>query len=219
MTEIVEGSLLWTPSAEDLAQANLTRYMTWLRTHQGLEFQDYHELWRWSVTDIDAFWASLWRYFDIIASRPYTQVLANHTMPGAQWFPGAALNYTENLFARRNASRPAILYQPETGDLQELSWSALYEQTARCAAALKALGVTRGDRVVAFLPNIPETIVAFLATASLGAIWSSCPPDFGSQSVLDRFIQIEPKILIAADGYTWAGRTFDRRAEVAEGGG
>ena len=216
MHDIVEGSLLWQPTEADRAHANLTRYLAWLRTAKGLDFPGYPELWAWSVADIDAFWASLWEYFDIMATAPYTDVLAAHTMPGAQWFPGARLNYAQHAFRHMRDDSPAILYQDETGPLVEVTWQELYTTTARIAGALKAMGVSAGDRVVAFLPNVPETVAAFLATASLGAIWSSCPPDFGSQSVLDRFIQIEPKVLFAADGYTWAGKTFDRLDVVAE---
>ncbi|MCB0169253.1 MAG: acetoacetate--CoA ligase [Anaerolineae bacterium] len=215
MRDIVEGDLLWQPSPHDIENANLTRYMTWLKSHIGREFADYQDLWRWSVTDIDAFWASLWDYFDIIASEPYTAVVAERGMPGARWFPGAKLNYAENFFRQQTGDHPALYYQAESGPLTEISWQTLHDQTTRLAQALRAMGVERGDRVVAYLPNIPEAIVGLLATASLGAIWSSCPPDFGDRSVLDRFSQIEPKILIAADGYRWGGKTFDRTEVVA----
>ena len=215
MRDIVEGDLLWQPSPHDIENANLTRYMTWLKSHIGREFADYQDLWRWSVTDIDAFWASLWDYFDIIASEPYTAVVAERGMPGARWFPGAKLNYAENFFRQQTGDHPALYYQAESGPLTEISWQTLHDQTTRLAQALRAMGVERGDRVVAYLPNIPEAIIGLLATASLGAIWSSCPPDFGDRSVLDRFSQIEPKILIAADGYHWGGKTFDRTEVVA----
>ncbi|MCE7987386.1 MAG: acetoacetate--CoA ligase [Caldilinea sp. CFX5] len=214
--EIVEGSLLWEPTAAAKAAANLTHYLSWLHEKYGLHFQDYQALWRWSVTEIETFWATLWDYFQISASTPYQTVLVERTMPGAQWFRGAQLNYAENLFRQRTSTNPAILYQAEDGPLTTVSWPALYTQTAKLAQAFKALGIQRGDRVVAYLPNIPETVAAFLAAASLGAIWSSCPPDFGDRSVLDRFTQIEPKLLIAADGYRWNGQTFDRTAVVAK---
>jgi acetoacetyl-CoA synthetase len=216
MSDIVEGSLLWQPSAETIEQANLTRYMAWLKENKGLDFPTYRALWDWSVTEIEAFWASLWAYFDIVASEPYTSVLAERKMPGAVWFAGARLNYTKNFFRHQTTDRPAVLYQSETEPLAEMSWPQLYEQTAKMAQALKRMGVGRGDRVVAYLPNIPEAIIAFLATASLGAIWSSCPPDFGERSVLDRFSQIEPKVLIAVAGYTWGGKSFDRTGVVAQ---
>lgn len=215
MSDVAEGTLLWQPSAETIAQANLTRYMAWLKANKRLDFEDYQALWRWSVTEIDAFWGSLWAYFDIIASEPYSAVLSERRMPGAKWFAGARLNYVENFFRHITTDRPALLYQSESEPLTEVSWAELYEQTAKVAQALKGLGTQPGDRVVAYLPNIPESIIAFLATASLGAIWSSCPPDFGERSVLDRFTQIEPKILIAVDGYQWGGKTFDRTAVVA----
>lgn len=214
--EIVEGSLLWEPTTTDRDAANLTHYLSWLHEQHGLYFQDYQTLWRWSVTEVETFWATLWDYFDITASVPYQTVLAERTMPGAQWFVGARLNYAENLFRHRASTNPAILYQAEDGPLVTVSWPELYAQTAKLAQAFKALGIQPGDRVVAYLPNIPETVAAFLAAASLGAIWSSCPPDFGDRSVLDRFTQIEPKLLIAADGYRWNGQTFDRTAVVAK---
>ncbi|MCB0214325.1 MAG: AMP-binding protein, partial [Anaerolineae bacterium] len=216
MKKIVEGDLLWQPSPDDIANANLTGYMGWLKEHKNLDFADYQALWSWSVTDIDAFWASLWDYFDIVASEPYTAVVGDRRMPGTQWFPGAKLNYAENCFRQKTDARPAILYQSENGSLTEISWQELYGQTACLAQALRSMGVERGDRVVAYLPNIPEAIIAFLAAASLGAIWSSCPPDFGDRSVLDRFSQIEPKVLIAVDGYLWGGKTFERVDVVAQ---
>lgn len=216
MQEIVEGSLLWEPSGADKEAANLTHYLSWLHEKHGLHFQDYQALWRWSVTEIETFWATLWDYFQISASIPYQTVLVERMMPGAQWFVGAQLNYAENLLRHRTSTQPAILYQGEDGPLLTVGWPALYEQTAKLAQAFKALGIQQGDRVVAYLPNIPETVAAFLATASLGAIWSSCPPDFGERSVLDRFSQIEPKLLIAADGYRWNGQSFDRTPVIAK---
>ena len=216
MQELVEGSLLWEPSAADIKEANVTRYMAWLQQTHGKTFANYQALWQWSVTEIEQFWGSLWEYFDIIATTPYTAVLAERIMPGAQWFVGARLNYAENFFRHRHSTHPAILYQSEDTPLQTLSWPDLYTQTAKLAQAFKVLGVERGDRVAAYLPNMPETIAAFLATASLGAIWSSCPPEFGDRSVLDRFTQIEPKLLIATDGYRWQGKEFDRADVVAK---
>ncbi|MCB0047091.1 MAG: acetoacetate--CoA ligase [Caldilineaceae bacterium] len=216
MTTITEGSLLWQPSPEQIANANLTRYMNWLRAERGLDFADYLGLWQWSVDDIDGFWASIWDYFGVVASAPYTGVLGKRTMPGAEWFPGARLNYAENLLSKAADTRPAILYQAEGGALSEISWAELTDMAAKVAHTLRGLGVEAGDRIVGYLPHIPETIAAFLGTASLGAIWSSCPPDFGSQSVLDRFTQIEPKVLIACNGYGWAGKPYDRRDVVAE---
>ncbi|HNP74033.1 MAG TPA: acetoacetate--CoA ligase [Kouleothrix sp.] len=216
MAPIHEGDMLWQPTAEDLAQANLTRYMRWLEATRGLRFGGYPELWRWSVDQLEAFWASLWEYAGVVASRRAEVVLPERVMPGAQWFAGARLNYAENIFSKRADERPMIVFQAEDQPLAALSWAATYEQTARLAAALRRMGVRPGDRVVAYLPNIPEAIVALLATASLGAIWSCCAPDFGSRSVLDRFSQIEPRVLIAVDGYRYGGKLFDRRAVLAE---
>jgi acetoacetyl-CoA synthetase len=209
-------SLLWQPSAAVKEKSNLSHYMQWLENQYGLAFHSYQELWRWSVTDLERFWESVWNFFDINASKKYTSVLSTRTMPGADWFAGAELNYAEHVFRNMSPERPAILYQSEDGELGEITWQELYEKTTIVARLLGQLGVERGDRVVAYMPNIPETIIAFLACASLGAVWSSCSPDFGSPSVLDRFQQIEPKVLIAVDGYRWNGKVFDRRPIVAE---
>ncbi len=216
MIQINEGDLLWSPSPAVIENANLTKFMCWLHPTRGLTFTTYQELWQWSVTDLEAFWAAWWDYTGVISSQPYSTVLAQRTMPGAQWFVGARLNYAENLFARHTDERPALLYQSETEPLTPISWQRLYMQTANLAHALRELGVQQGDRVVAYLPNIPEALVGLLATASLGAIWSSCAPDFGSRGVIDRFSQIEPKVLLAVTGYQYGGQWFDRHANVAE---
>ncbi len=216
MDQITEGSLLWEPSAEVIADANVTQYMTWLKENRDLDFQTYRELWTWSVTEIEDFWATVWDYFEVKASKPYETVLEERKMPGAKWFVGAELNYTENFFAKLTQDRAPILYKDELGSLTEVGYEEIYEKTAKMAQVLKRIGVKRGDRVVAYMPNVPETMIACLAAASVGAIWSSCSPDFGSQSVLDRFTQIEPTVLIAVDGYVWNGKTFDRRDVVAE---
>lgn len=216
MEPIREGSLLWQPSDRVRATANLTHYLNWLQETRGLHFSNYYSLWRWSVRDLSAFWGSMWEYGGVIASAPPRAVLAERHMPGAQWFPGARLNYAENFFARPHPDQPAILYKAEDEPLRAISWDALYAQTAALAAVLRGLGVGPGDRVVAYLPHIPESIVALLATASLGAIWSSCSPDFGSRSVLDRFQQIEPKVLISVDGYRYNGQPFERLAVLEE---
>ncbi len=213
---ISEGQLLWTPSPAVIQATNLTGYLGWLRTTRGLDFPTYQALWQWSTTAIEAFWASLWDYFAVVSSSPYSVVLTERKMPGARWFVGAHLNFAENIFQRQTTARPALLYQSETEPLTAISWQTLYAQTAKLAHALRTLGVGRGDRVVAYLPNIPEAIIGVLACASLGAIWSSCSPDFGSRSVLDRFSQIGPKVLLAVDSYQYGGKTFDRRATIAE---
>jgi len=216
MNDITEGTLLWEPSTAIKEEANLTRYITWLRKERGLVFRSYDELWEWSVRDIELFWKSIWDYFKIQASKGYTTILSERKMPGADWFVGSELNYAEHIFRNRNDKRAAIIYKSEVEPIREISWQELFDKTKAMAGALKEMGVKRGDRVVAYMPHIPETIIAFLASASLGAIWSSCSPDFGSVSVLDRFQQIEPKVLIAVDGYHWNGKFYDRRKVVGE---
>src|SRR5260221_4873070 len=198
---ISEGTLLWEPSEEMKQQANISNYMQWLESEKGLHFDDPERLWEWSVNSLEDFWASIWDYFHIKASQPYSAVLLERKMPGAQWFPGAELNYAEHVFRNATSSRPAMLFQSEVQPLVEISWDELYHKVCTVAEALRAMGVQRGDRVVSYMPNIPESTIALLATASLGAIWSSCSPDFGTRSVIDRFQQIEPKVLFAIDGY------------------
>lgn len=207
--------LLWEPSAELLERSRLTEFIRWLAAERGLSFGGYDELWRWSVDDLDAFWAAIWDFFEVQADGDRSTVLASREMPGASWFPGTSLNYAEHVFAGKADGETAILHASELRELGELSWGELRAQVAAIAAALRGLGVGRGDRVVAYLPNIPEAIVAFLASASIGAVWSSCSPDFGPASVIDRFAQIEPKVLFAVDGYRYGGKDFDRRETIA----
>ena len=218
MTETSEGTLLWEPSAGMKENAVITRYMGWLEETKNLSFADYDELWEWSVDDVEGFWSSLWEFLDVRASKPYERVLAKREMPGAEWFSGAELNYAENIF--RNAGErpdgPALVHGSEIRPLAETSWAELREKTAALAAALKEMGVERGDRVVAYLPNVPEAVVAFLACASIGAVWSSGSPDFGAGSIVDRFEQIEPKVLFAVDGYRYGGKDYDRTDVVAK---
>jgi acetoacetyl-CoA synthetase len=210
------GELLWEPSPEAVERSNMTRYMRWLEAERGLRFDgDYHELWRWSTAELEQFWASIWDFCAVRASTPYERVLGERAMPGAVWCPGARLNYAENLLAGKPTERLAIQHASELRELDSLSWGELREQVARAASALRALGIGPGDRVVAYMPNLPETVVALLASASIGAIWSSCSPDFGASSVVDRFAQIEPKLLLAVDGYRYGGRDFDRRDVLA----
>jgi acetoacetyl-CoA synthetase len=216
MTETAEGTLLWEPSEGFKENANISRYMRWLKDERDLSFDDYAELWEWSVADLEGFWASLWEYCGVEASKPYERVLAKREMPGAEWFPGAELNYAEHVFKNARADEPAILHQSELRPLGQMSWRELRERTAALAAGLKSMGVERGDRVVAYLPNIPEAIIALLAVSSIGAIWSSCSPDFGAGSVIDRFKQIEPKVLITVDGYRYGGKDYDRTQVVAK---
>ena len=206
---------LWEPSAEMVERARMTEYMRWLERERGLALDGYDELWRWSVEDLEGFWSSIWDHFAVRSDDGYREALADRSMPGAKWFTGARLNYAEHVLADRDEAETAIVHQSELRELDELSWGDLRAQVAAVAAGLRELGVERGDRVVAYMPNVPEAIVAFLASASIGAIWSSCSPDFGPASVIDRFAQIEPKVLFAVDGYRYGGKDFDRRDTVA----
>jgi acetoacetyl-CoA synthetase len=206
---------LWEPPATLVEGARMTEYMRWLEAERGLRFERYDELWRWSVDDLEGFWSSIWDFFGVQADGGYDRVLDSREMPGAEWFAGARLNYSEHVFVGVDDAETAILHASELRDLSELSWGELRAQVAATAAGLRALGVERGDRVVAYMPNIPEAIVAFLATASIGAVWSSCSPDFGPASVIDRFAQIEPKVLFAVDGYRYGGKDFDRCETIA----
>ena len=195
-------------------------YQDWLRDKRGLSFPTYHALWRWSVTDLDGFWQSIWDYFEMESPTPHTAVLAKNVMPGAVWFPGAKTNYAHQVLRHvqpaHAAGFPAVISRNEKGQHRELSWPELRRQVASMALHLQAQGVQPGDRVAAYLPNIPEAMVAFLATVSIGAVWSICAPDMGTNAVLDRFKQIEPKVLIAVDGVSYGGRDFDRMTVVQE---
>ena len=203
------GQKLWEPPDALVDGALMTRYMHWL--DRG--FETYDELHRWSVEDLEGFWKSIWEYFEVEGG--YDRVLGDRTMPGAEWFPGAQVNYAEHAFRGKPDDRVAIVHAGELRDQAELTWGELREQVAAIAAGLRALGVEKGDRVAAYMPNIPEAIASFLATASIGAVWSSCSPDFGARSVIDRFAQIEPKVFLAVDGYRYNGKDFDRSETVA----
>ena len=213
--DVPEGTLLWQPPPERQAQSNLRRYMRWLAAERGRRFGTYDELWQWSVTDLEGFWASIWDFFQIGGRPSPAPVLARRQMPGTVWYPNASLNYAEHALRRRD-DHIALIFQSERHPLTRLTYAELYSQVASVAAALRGMGVQKGDRVVAYLPNIPQALVAFLAAASLGATWSSCSPDFGTRSVVDRFQQIEPKVLFAVDGYSYGGKTHDRLAVAAE---
>ena len=216
MTTNSQPQILWSPGPERVADSRMQAYMDWLASEKGLQFEDYNGLWAWSTDHLEDFWASIWEYFEIPHSEPYETVLRERVMPGAVWFPGARLNLAEQLFRLHatDGDAPAILSRSELKALESLSWDELRGQVASVAAALRAMGVQRGDRVVAYLPNIPETVVAFFACASIGAVWSSCSPDMGSSSVLDRFQQIDPKVLVTVDGYRYGGQDYDRRDVV-----
>ncbi|WP_433117982.1 acetoacetate--CoA ligase [Micromonospora sp. CA-246542] len=211
------GDVLWTPPADVLERSRIGDYLRWLREHRGLDFADYDALWRWSVTDLDAFWRSIWDHFEVVAHTPPTATLAERAMPGARWFPDATLNYAENVLRMpgRADDDPVVIAHGQTRPPVTLTAAELREQVRRVSAGLRRLGVTAGDRVAAYAPNIPETYVLLLATASLGAIFSSCAPEFGTRSVTDRWQQIEPTVLVAVDGYRYGDKPVDRRAEVA----
>ncbi len=212
----VEPAILWRPSADRVAGAEITRYLRWLQERRGLKFDDYNALWEWSVGQPEDFWGLLWDFFDIQASQPYEAVLVGSSMPGVRWFPGARLNFVEQVFRYGDPMKSAILFASEGDGVAPISWLELRRQVGAFAASLRGMGVGPGDRVVGYLPNIPEAVVAFLAAASIGAIWSACGPDFGTLSVLDRFRQLKPTVLVAVDGYRYGGRELDRRAVVAE---
>ncbi len=212
---IKEGTILWEPPNDRIKAANITRYMKWLKKDKGLDFSDYDKLWKWSVTQIEAFWESLWQFMQIKASKPYREVLSDRKMPGAEWFNGASLNYAEHVFHHMSPDCPALMFQSEIQPLMEISWDELYQNVSSIADSLRNMGVQKGDRVVSYQPNIPQTIIAFLACASIGAVWSSCSPDFGTRSVIDRFNQIGPKVLFAVNGYQYNGKAFDCRPAVA----
>jgi len=208
--------ILWTPSPGRIERAALTGYTRWIEEKHGLELPDYAALWEWTTTELEAFWSSIWERFSVQASTPYERVLGSREMPGAEWFPGARLNFAEHVLRPRADAAVAIRHASELRPLGETTQGELREEVARLAAGLRSLGVGVGDRVVAYLPNIPEAIAAQLACASIGAIWSSCSPDFGARSVIDRFAQIEPKVLLAVDGYRYGGKDFDRLGVVGE---
>jgi acetoacetyl-CoA synthetase len=211
------GEVLWTPPADVRETTQLGRYLEWLRETRGIDHAGYDELWRWSVEDLEGFWGSLWDFFEIRAHTPYERVLGSREMPGAEWFTGSRLNYAEHMVGTdEDTEEVAVLARSQTRDDFDLTFGDLRGQVARARAGLQRLGVGPGDRVVAYLPNVPETLVAFLATASLGAIWATCAPEFGPRSVIDRFGQLDPKLLLAIAGYRYGDKPIDRRAEVAD---
>jgi acetoacetyl-CoA synthetase len=207
--------IVWTPSPERIASATITRYREWLNETRGLALEGYHDLWQWSVDELEDFWASIWEFFAVEASEPYERVLTTHEMPGAEWFPGARLSYAEHVFRGHDDKDVAIRHASELRPLGEWTWGELRDRAGAVATTLREAGVEAGDRVAAYLPNIPETVAAFLGCASIGATWSSCAPEFGVRSVVDRFAQIEPKVLLAVDGYRYGGRDFDRSETIA----
>ncbi len=211
---IEEGTLLWEPSQTWKENANITAFMNWLNVKKGLDFHDYQALWQWSVDEVEDFWQSIWDYFEIKSSQPYRCVLENSDMPGSVWFPGARVNYAKYMLKNWDSDKTAVYYLSENSPVGQLTFRELSSRVLILANELRRLGVQPGERVVAYMPTIPEALIAMLATMSIGAVWSSCSPDFGTKSVLDRFQQLEPKVLFAVDGYRYGGGSFDRREEV-----
>ena len=212
-----QGDVLWAPPADARRTSELGRYLDWLQAERGLAFESYEELYRWSVDDLEGFWSSVWEFYGVRTHAPYERVLGARELPGAEWFPGVTLNFAEHMVGRdEDVDRVAVVARSQSRGPVELTFGDLREQVARARAGLLRLGVGPGDRVVAYLPNIPETLVAFLASASIGAVWATCPPEFGVRSVLDRLGQLEPKVLLAVAGYRWGERLVDRREQVAE---
>lgn len=213
---------LYKPDRRIAEQSLMKQYINWLFVKKGLYFRDYDDLWDWSVTDLEDFWESIWQFFDVQSYTPYQQVIYRpnaEDMIGTEWFIGSTLNYAEHIFRHKTAqtrTNPALLFASERQGLTTISWNTLEQQVAAVASYLRQQGIGVGDRVVAVLPNIPEAVVAFLATNAIGAVWSSCSPDFGTSSIVDRFQQIEPKILITADGYTYGGKSIDKTEAIYE---
>ncbi|PLK42309.1 acetoacetate--CoA ligase [Emticicia sp. TH156] len=203
---------LWTPPASYIEQSNLKKYESWLLNRENLTFKDYEALWKWSVSDIEKFWETLFHFFDIKSHTEYQSVLRwpNKEMIGTRWFEGATLNYAEHIFRHKTYARPAIVFQSETCKLTEITWQELEIKVAAIQKYLQKSGIGKGDRVVGYLPNTPDTIAIFLAVNALGAVWACCSPDFGLESLVDRFQQIEPKALFACNGYHYGGKYFDK---------
>ena len=214
---ITQGDLVWVPPSDALERTRVGAFMRWLADTRRQELSSHEELWSWSVTDLSGFWSAVWEYFGVVTHVPYTSVLASREMPGATWFAGARLNYAEHAFGfPEDASRAAVLGRSQTRADVDLTFGELREQVARARSVLLRLGVGPGDRVAGYLPNVPEALVAFLATASLGAVWASCASELGPRSVVDRFAQIEPTVLIAAGGYRYGDKDIDRSKQIAE---
>jgi len=207
---------LWEPSSDLKKKTNLNNYTQWLKKNYDHVFEDYHDLWLWSVKNLGDFWESVWKYFNVISSTPYTSVISKHKMPYTKWFEGTHLNYAEHIFRNETEEHPAIIYKSETSSVQEITWKELRKKVSALRTYLLSIGIKKGDRIAAYLPNIPEANIAFLAVNSIGAVWSSSSPDFGTASVIDRFSQIEPRVLIAVNAYQYGGRFFNRSKEIVK---
>ncbi len=214
---VTEGEKLWTPDPDSVAKSHVARFMRRLADERDLSFATYDELWHWSVTDLVGFWSAVWQFFEVESEQPYERVLGSRSMPGAVWFPGSRVNYAEHVLRRERTAAPgeaALVHASELRPLAQMTWHDLGAAVRLLATQLRALGTVPGDPIVAYMPNIPETVIAMLATTAIGAVWSSAAPEFGARTVIDRFAQIKPKVFFAADGYRFGGKDYDRRAEV-----
>ena len=209
-------SILWKPSKKSMKRSHMNKFMNWLRRYHHLDFKNYQDLWQWSVDEPEFFWDYIWKYFKIKSHSPYQRILEYKELPDVDWFDGATLNYAEHIFRNKTTEHPALVFQSESQPLTEVSWDELEKKVAALRQFLIESGVKKGDRVVAFLPNIPEATIGLLATMSIGAVWSSCSPDFGTGSVIERFGQIEPTVLLAVDGYQYGGKDYDKMDVVKE---
>lgn len=213
-----EGEILWTPPLERFADSNLARFTRWLERERGLVFVDYEALWRWSISDLEAFWRAIWDYFEVISDAPYDRAVAGTGMTDARWFEGARVNYAEHALrheGRAAAHEVVFSHSSETREIATMTWHQLGSAVRRLATRLRELGICPGDRIVSYMPNIPETAIAMLATVAVGAVWSSAAPEFGASMVTERFGQIAPRLAFVADGYSFGGKLFDRRGDIA----
>jgi acetoacetyl-CoA synthetase len=210
------GDVLWTPSPERRTDANITHFINWLERERGLRFENYLQVWQWSIDELETFWRSIWDYFEIKSSAPYECVLRKRVMPAAEWFPGTRLNFAEHMLLRESSGNDALLHLSETQPLAAMKWDELAGKVRILATELRKMGIRPGDRVVAYLPNTPHALIAMLAAASIGAIWASCGPDFGIRGALDRYQQLEPTVIFCVDGYRYGGKPFSRKADLKE---
>lgn len=217
--QATEGRLLWSPSLDRVERAQLTKFTRWLDRERGLTFSDYEALWRWSVADLPAFWGALWEYFGVLSDVPPCRIVSDGGMVGAAWFEGSKTNYAEHLLRHEALAAPgevALVHSSEIRPIETTGWAELGGNVRALAAQLRRMGIKPGDRVVSYMPNVPETAVAMIATVAIGAVWSAAAPEFGARTVIDRFKQIEPKLAFVADGYSFNGRQIDRREQIAQ---